>query len=76
MEKTAADFSNDIAEKDKEIAEAIRLKEEVHQSILGLRKQKIELDVALSKAKYNLDKLKVERSLLMHDMFSARNSGL
>ena len=76
MEKTAADFSNDIAEKDKEIAEAIRVKEEVHQAILGLRKQKIELDVSLSKAKYNLDKLKVERSLLMHDMFSARNSGL
>ena len=76
MEKTAADFSNDVAEKDKEIAEAIRVKEEVHQAILGLRKQKIELDVSLSKAKYNLDKLKVERSLLMHAMFSARNSGL
>ena len=76
MEKTAADYSNDIAETDKLIAEAIRVKEEVHQAILDLRRKKIELDVALSKAKYNVDKLKVERSLLMHEFFNAKNSGL
>jgi hypothetical protein len=76
MERTAADISNEIAEKDKEIAEAIRVKEEVHQEILNLRRKKIELDVALSKAKYNVDKLKVERSLLMHSFFNVRNSGL
>jgi hypothetical protein len=76
MEKTSADFSNDIAEKDKEIATAIRCKEEVHQAQLELRRQKLDLDVALSKANYNIEKLKIERSLLMHDMFAARNSGL
>ena len=76
MEKTAADYSNDIAEKDKEIAIAIRLKEEVHQAQLELRRKKIDLDVSASKATYNIEKLKVERSLLMHDMFNARNSGL
>ena len=76
MEKTAAEFSNDIAEKDKEIALAIRLKEEVHQAQLELRKKKIDLDVAISKANYNIEKLKIERSLLMHDLFNARNSGL
>lgn len=76
MEKTAADYSNEIAELDKQIAEAIRAKEEVHQAILELRRKKIELDVALSKAKYNLDRLKVERSLGMHNFFNAKNSGL
>lgn len=75
-EHTAADYSNDIAEKDKEIAIAIRVKEEVHQAILELRKKKLEYDVALSKARYNIDKLKIERSLLLHSMFNARNSGL
>ena len=75
-EKTAADFSNDIAELDKQIAIAIRDKETVHQAILDLRKKKIDLDVALSKARYNLEKLKVERSLAMHSFFNARNSGL
>ena len=76
MEKTAADYSNDVAEKDKEIAKAIRDKEEVHQAILELRKRKLELDVSLSKARYNIDKLKIERSLLMHDLFTCRNAGL
>jgi hypothetical protein len=76
VEKTAADYSNDIAQKDKEIAEAIAAKEAVHQAILDLRKRKIELDVSMSKARYNVDKLKVERSLLVHSFYNARNSGL
>jgi len=74
--KSSAELANDIAEKDKEIAKAIAVKETVHQAILDLRKQKIELDVALSKAKYNIDKLKIERSLLNHSFWEARNSGL
>lgn len=76
MEKTAADYSNEIAEKDKEIAEGIRAKEEVHQALLEMRRKKIELDIGLSKARYNIEKLKIERSLLMHAMFNARDSGL
>ena len=76
MEQTAADYSNLIAEKDKEISQAIKDREEVHQSLLTLRRKKIELDIALSKAKYNVEKLKVERSLLMHSFFQARDSGL
>ena len=76
MERTASEIGNEIAEKDKEISEAIAVKEVVHQSILELRKKKIELDVALSKARYNIDKLKIERSLLNHDFWSAKNSGL
>jgi len=76
MEKTASDWSNEVAELDKQISECIKAKEEVHQAILELRKRKIELDVALSKAKYNLDALKIQRSLAMHNFFNARNSGL
>jgi hypothetical protein len=76
MEKTAADWSNQIAEIDKQIAVAIRDKETVHQEILDLRKKKIELDIGLSKARYVVEKLKVERSLAMHNFFNARNSGL
>ena len=75
-EKTASDYSNDVAEFDKQIAECIRAKEVIHQEILELRKKKIELDMALSKAKYNLDALKIQRSLAMHNFFNARNSGL
>ena len=76
MEKSASDYSNDIAEKDKEIAEAIRAKEEVHQAQLDLRRKKIELDVMMSKANYNVEKLKVERSILVHDFYAAKNQGL
>jgi cell division protein FtsL len=76
MEKTAADWSNEVAELDKQIAEGIKAKEVIHQEVLDLRRKKIELDSALSKAKYNLDKLKIERSLAMHNFFNARNSGL
>ncbi len=76
MEKTAADYSNDVAEIDKQIAIAIRAKEEVHQAQLELRRKKLDLDVMISKANYNIDKLKIERSLAMHDMFNCRNSGL
>jgi hypothetical protein len=76
MEKTAADYSNEIAELDKEVSEAIRVKEEVHQAILDLRRKRIELDSARSKAAYNLDMLKVKRSLLVHAFYNAKNSGL
>jgi len=76
MEKSASDYSNEVAELDKQIADCIKSKETIHQEILELRKKKIELDSALSKARYNLDKLKIERSLAMHGFFNARNSGL
>ena len=75
-EKTAADYSNEIAELDKEVSTAIMAKEEVHQAILELRKKRIELDSVKSKASYNLDMLKVKRSLLVHAFYNARNSGL
>ena len=76
MEKTAADYSNEIAELDKEIALAIRNKEEVQQAIYRLQRERIALNEARSKASCNLDLLKNQRSLLMHAMFNARNSGL
>ena len=76
MEKTAADWSNEVAETDKEISEAIRQNEEVAQAILDLRRKRIELESARSKAKCNLELLKVKRSLQMHNVFNCRNSGL
>jgi hypothetical protein len=76
MEKSSYDYSLEIDEKDKEISEAIRLKEEIHQSMLDLRRKKIELDSALSKARYNIDKLKIERSLLSSQFWHAKQSGL
>jgi len=75
-EKSSYDLSLEIDEKDKLISEAIRTKEEVHQALLELRRKKIELDVALSKARYNIDKLKIERSLLSSSFWHARQSGL
>jgi len=76
MEKTASDYSNDVAELDKQIAECIKVKETIHQEILDLRRKKIDLDSVLSKARYNLDKLKIERSLAMHNFFNCKNSGI
>jgi hypothetical protein len=76
MEKTASDYATEIAEKDKEIAQAIADKEVVANAIFTLRKQKMELDQAMSKCRYNIDKLKLERSLLNHAFWNAKNSGL
>lgn len=76
MEKTSADYSQEISDKDGEIAEAIRQKEIVHQALLDLRRKKIELDISLSKARYNVDKLKIERSLLVHKFYSCKDQGL
>lgn len=76
MEKTSADLSVELDAKDREISEARRVQEEVHQAILNLRRQRIELEVALSKAKYNYDKLKIERTLIASAFWQARNSGL
>ena len=76
MEKTSADLSVELDAKDVEIAEAIRVKEEVHQALFNLRRQKIELDVALSKAKYNYDKLKIERTQISSAFWHAKSAGL
>ena len=76
MEKTSADFANEIAEKDKEISKAIADKEIVANEIFTIRKKKMELDQAMSKARYNIDKLKLERSLLNHAFWSCKNQGL
>jgi hypothetical protein len=76
MEQSSAEISVLLDEKDKEISEAIRVREEIHQAMLDLRRKKIELDVALSKAKYNIDKLKIERTLLNSRFWHCKNSGL
>lgn len=75
-ELTASEYSNLIAEKDKEIAEAIASKEVVANEIYALRRKKMDLDQAMSKCRYNIDKLKLERSLLNHAFWNAKNSGL
>jgi hypothetical protein len=76
MEKTSADLSVELDAKDNEISEAIKAKEMVHQEILALRRKKIDLDISLSKAKYNYDKLKIERTLLASHFWSAKSAGL
>ena len=76
MEHTASDYANQIAEKDKEISRAIADKEVIANEIFTIRKKKMELDQAMSKARYNIDKLKLERSLLNHSFWSCKNSGL
>ncbi len=76
MEKSSAELAVDLDEKDREISEARRVMEEVHQSILNLRRQRIELEVSSSKARYNYDKLKIERTLLANAFWQAKNSGL
>jgi hypothetical protein len=75
-DKSSYELSLEIDEKDKAISEAIRVREEVHQAILELRRKKIELDVSLSKAKYNIDKLKIERSLLSSAFWHSKNQGI
>jgi hypothetical protein len=75
-ELTASEYSNLIAEKDKEIAEAIASKEVVANEIYALRRKKMDLDQAMSKCRYNIDKLKLERSLLNHAFWNAKNQGL
>lgn len=76
METTAADYANQIAEKDKEISLAIAAKEVVANEVFTLRKKMMDLNQAMSKCRYNIDKLKLERSLLNHSFWSAKNMGL
>lgn len=76
METTASDYANQIAEKDKEISLAIAQKEVVANEVFTLRKKMMDLNQAMSKCRYNIDKLKLERSLLNHSFWAAKNSGL
>jgi len=76
MDKSSADLSLDLDDKDREISESRRIMEEVHQQLLTLRRQKIDLDIALSKAKYNYDKLKIERTLIASAFWHAKSAGL
>ena len=76
MEKSSSELSNELDDKDREISESRRVMEEVHQQLLNLRRQKIELDISLSKAKYNYDKLKIERTLIASAFWHARSAGL
>jgi DNA-binding HxlR family transcriptional regulator len=76
MDKSAADLTVELDEKDREISEARRVLEEVHQAILDLRFKRIELERVVSKAKYNYDKLKIERTLISSAFWQAKNSGL
>lgn len=76
MEKSASDYANEIAEKDKEISLAIAAKEVVANEVFTLRKKMMDLNQAMSKCRYNIDKLKLERSLLNHSFWSAKNMGL
>ena len=76
MEKTASDYANEIADKDREISKAIADKEVVANEVFTLRKKMMDLNQLMSKCRYNIDKLKLERSLLNHSFWSAKNSGL
>lgn len=76
MEKSASDYANEIAEKDKEISKAIAEKEVVANAIFTLRRQAMDLNQSMSKCRYNIDKLKLERSLLNHAFWAAKNQGL
>ena len=76
MEQTASDYANQIAEKDKEISKAIAEKEIVANEVFTLRKKMMDLNQAMSKCRYNIDKLKLERSLLNHSFWSCKNQGL
>jgi len=76
MDKSSAELGVDLDAKDKEISEARRLMEEVHQALLDLRFKKLELDRTSSRAKYNYDKLKIERTLIASAFWHAKNQGL
>ena len=75
-EKPASEIANEIAEKDKEISLAIADKEVVANEVFTLRRKAMDLNQAMSKCRYNIDKLKLERSLLNHAFWAAKNQGL
>ena len=76
MEKTAAELANEISEKDKEISLAIGDKEVVANEIFTLRRKMMDLNQSMGKCRYNIEKLKLERSLLNHAFWSCKNQGL
>lgn len=73
---SSSEIGNLIDEKDKEISKALADVETIHQGILDLRRKRLELESSQSKAKYVVEKLKIERSLLRSQFWHCKNQGL
>lgn len=74
--KSSATLGVELDLKDREIAAARMVQEQVHQEIINLRRKRIDLDSSLAKAKYNYEKLKIERTLIASAFWHNKNQGL
>lgn len=83
LDKTAAEISNLIDEKAKELSLALKshytLEQEkllLQRDILDLQRRKKDIEISLSKSLHNLKQMSIEQGLLKNAFFSAKNSGL
>jgi len=83
METNSADISNQITEKENELANALENQQKVEQEILLLQRDILELqykkknlEITNSKAKHNIKQLNIEIKLLTSKFWLAKNSGL
>jgi hypothetical protein len=83
MSLSSTDIAELISRKEKEIQEALRVKEVVDQEdihidrqILELRLKKKDVESAQSKATHNVRQLELERKQLEKQFWACKNSGL
>jgi hypothetical protein len=80
---TSSEIANLVAEKENELKTALQSKEVVDQEeislarqILELRLRKKDVELAISKAQYNVRQLEIEKRQLEKQFWSAKNSGI
>ena len=83
MEKSSAEISNEIAEKENELADILTNQQSIEQEILilqrdilELQRKKKDLEISNSKARHLVKKCTIEISLLKNKFWQVKNSGL
>ena len=80
---SSTEIANLVSEKENELKTALQSKEVVDQEeialarqILELRLKKKDVELAISKAQYNVRQLEIEKRQLEKQFWSAKNSGI
>jgi len=80
---SSTEIANLVSEKENELKTALQSKEIVDQEeislarqILELRLKKKDVELAISKAQYNVRQLEIEKRQLEKQFWSAKNSGI
>lgn len=83
MDKSSAELSNEIAEQERRLKEALSNlrtleieKLELQRQIIGLQAKKKDLEIVISKAGHIVKELRIDISLKGKEFWAARDGGL